>query len=152
MFLQRRFLGGAVDLGAEIIQVQRLGDVVVRAAVQRVLAGLDVAVGGDQYHGRRGFLDALGEIQNFQTVAFPFHHQVGDDHVVVAGFEAIFGLGEVVGDVAAVAQALEGLAHDLGVVFLVIDDEEIGFNDIAIGHGRRIIGGKGRGCDEGRET
>jgi hypothetical protein len=33
-----------------------------------------------------------------------------------------------------VAQALEGLAHDLSVVFLVVNDEEVGFGDLGVWH------------------
>jgi hypothetical protein len=53
LLLQGAAFGGAIHLGAEIIQVQRLFDVIVGAVVQGLFAGGDVGVGGHQNHRRR---------------------------------------------------------------------------------------------------
>jgi hypothetical protein len=51
--LQRRPLGGAVDLGAEVLEVERLLDEAVRALVHRLDGRRDVAVRRDEDDRRR---------------------------------------------------------------------------------------------------
>ena len=57
--------------------------------------------------------------------------------------EFILGLGDVVNDGANVAGLAQGLSHDLGVIDLVIDQQNLGV-EIGVGctfrHGVRIVG------------
>ena len=53
LLLQRCLLRGPIHLLAEMIQIQRLFDVVVRPFVQRLLAGRDIRMGRHQNHRRR---------------------------------------------------------------------------------------------------
>ena len=48
LLLERGLLGSAVDLGAEVVEVERLFDEVVCAFVKGLLAGRDVGVRGDE--------------------------------------------------------------------------------------------------------
>ena len=130
---QRGPFGGTVNLGAEIVEVQGLLDVVVGAGTEGLAAGGDVGMGRHQDDRRRGRL-LLGEGQDFQAVAPAFHDQVGDDDVVALFLHAGAGFGEAVRDVAAEADALEGFAHDLGVLPVVIDDQQMQLFRVKFGH------------------
>ena len=83
----------------------------------------------------------LGLFQHGQAVAFAVHAEVGDDDVELLLPEVLACLVEGVGDGAGVPLAGQGLAHDLGVVLFVVDDEDSGG---WIGHGER--GAHGTAC------
>src|SRR5207245_6283445 len=53
------------------------------------------------------------------------HQQIGDHHPVTPLPQARLRLGEVVGHIAAMPQALKRLAHHLRVLLLVIDHQNV---------------------------
>jgi hypothetical protein len=62
---------------------------------------------------------------HIQPLAPAFHHQVGHDHVIVLLRQLRRRLGQVVRDIALMSEACESLAHDLRMLALVIDDQDV---------------------------
>ena len=120
-------LGGALHQVAEHHQVQRLLDEVVRPALQGLLGGRDVAVGGD-HDGLGVRLQALGQLQDFQARRGTFHHQVGDDDVECSVPEFVLGLGPAVANGADVAWLLQGLGHGLRVTAVIVHQQDLGMD------------------------
>ena len=120
-------LGGALHQVAEDHQVQRLLDEVVRPALQCLLGGRDVAVGGD-HDGLGVRLQALGQLQDFQSRGGAFHHQVGDDDVECPVPEFVLGLGAAVPDGADVTGLLERLGHGLRVTAVIVHQQDLGMD------------------------
>ena len=133
-------LGGAVDQRAEEVQVERLLDEVEDALLEGGAGGGDVAVGGD-HDGLGVGLEVAGGAEDLRPASAPsgatspcgglgprgvWHAQVGDDDVEGAVAELVEGAGDVVDDRADVAGLLEGVGHDVGVVGLVLDDQDLG--------------------------
>ena len=67
----------------------------------------------------------LGELEDFQAGRFTVHDEIGDDHIERAVEEFILGLRETVNDCAHMAGLAKGFGHDLGVIDLIIDDEDL---------------------------
>lgn len=137
MFLEEGFFGGAVDLGAEVLEIEGFFDVVVGALSDGSFAGGDVGVCGDEEDGWRG-VGLPGDIEQLEAIAITVHDEVGDDDVVGFVVETGAGIGEAIGEVAAVSEAFEGIGHDLGMVAFIIDDEYMGFMEVRIGDHCRL--------------
>ena len=121
---QQDRLGCPVHEVAEDVEIQRLLDEVVGAALQRRLGRRHVAVGRD--HDRlRVALVLLGELQDLEARRLVLHHQIGDDHIEAAVHQFILGLGQAVDDGADVPGLTQRLGHDLGVLNLVVDNQDL---------------------------
>ena len=98
---------------------------VLPVLLDRLLGGGDVAVRGD--HDRLGgLLSGTRGGEDLHPVRLAGHLQVGDDQIELAVLELVQGAGEIVDQRADVAQPAEDLGHDLGVVRLVVYDQDLG--------------------------
>ncbi len=60
------------------------------------------------------------------------HAQVRDDHVEAAQTKLLLGGGDSIDDRADVAQTPKRLGHDLGMIDLVLDDQELRVNCLVL--------------------
>ena len=121
---QQHGLRGAVDEIPEDHEVERLLDEVVRPALERGLRGRHVAVGGDEDRRRVGLV-FLHESEDVEPGLLVLHDQIGHDHVEGTVHDLVPGGFESVDDGADMAGLPQRLGHDLGVLGLVVDDEDL---------------------------
>jgi hypothetical protein len=112
----------AADDVDDLLELERLEDVVVSAALHRVDRCLDRAEAGHDH--RHGLRRDLADLVEQRDAAHLRHLQVGEDEVVVRAPELVERAGSVLGraDMEAfhVEQVREHVADDL----LVVDDED----------------------------
>ena len=98
------------------------------------------AVAGDGAEALAGLVGSATPVAKPEELGM---RQVGDDDVERPAPELLDGGLHIVDDGADVARALEGVGHDVGVVGLILDDEdlgsEIGGVGTAAGHGRGSV-------------
>jgi hypothetical protein len=108
----------------ELLDVERLGDVVVRAALDRLHRAGDVAERGDEDHRCPGRL--LGEGLEHVEPARALHAHVGDHQVVALGGRALDGAGAVVDRLDREALAAQDLAQQIARHAIVLGDQHAG--------------------------
>jgi len=139
--------GGAVDERAEDGEVERFFDEVEDAVLEGGTGGGDVAVGGDHDGfgvglelasgveddeagvgavGRDDARLAIGAGDGGADAGAVGHAEVGDDDVEAAAAEFFESVFDGCGDGADVARLAECVGHDVGVIGLVLDDEDLG--------------------------
>ena len=69
---------------------------------------------------------SLGELQDLEPGFLGLHHEVGVDDIERAVAELLLGGVEAVDDRADVAGPAQRLGHHLGVLDLVVDDQDLG--------------------------
>ena len=127
-----RELGRPADDDAELVEVQRLLDVVERPLLESPAAGLDRRVGRDEDDlGARRVLDGGGEDLQ-AALRLAGQDEVGDDYVEPLGLYASQGRGEVVDDGAGVAHPRKALFDGLGVSLFVLDDQYVGCGSLGL--------------------
>ena len=89
------------------------------------LGGGHVPMGGD-HDGLGPRLMLTSELEDLEARGCAFHHQVGHDHIETS-MQKLFGrLLETVHDRADVPGFAEGIGHHLGMIMLVLDDQNLG--------------------------
>jgi hypothetical protein len=119
--LERALLEGALGQHQDVVHVERLGQVVVGAPLERLDGGPELAHrGGDDHDGRRvGRLDARQHVD----AGLAGHALVEHDQIDLARFQDVEGL-RAVGGFEHVAGLFEDGAHRGSHAFLVVDDED----------------------------
>ena len=120
--MSRTRVGGFFDGGPELVDVERLGEVRVRAVLHGRHDGIDAAVTGDDDDFRFGEL-GFGLVEDGQAVDV-VHLQVGDDDVEVFAFDEGCPLAAGVGHRAIAADALEAFGDGLRMGLVVVDDQD----------------------------
>ena len=128
----------------DLFDLERLQDVVVRAALHRIDRGLDRAEAGHD-HGQRVRMRARHLAQQLEA-AHLRHLQVADDHVVAGALELVRRAHAVFGGAHDVALHAEEVGDDVADEFLVVDDEHpraiFGVTRVGLGHpGWVLFGG-----------
>ena len=120
----------------DLFDLERLQDVVVRAALHGIDRGLDGAEAGHD-HGQRVGMGAGDFAQQIQPAHFG-HLQVTDDHVVAGALELVRCAHAVFGRAHDIALHTEEVGDDVADEFLVIDDENprpvFGVTRVRLGH------------------
>ena len=108
----------AIDLDQQLLVVPGLGEIIVRAVLERGHRHFHRPVGGDHEDRRLGV--ALADLaQHFHAGAVR-HHQIQQDHVVVGGFGAAQAFAAVLRQLHRVAfQAQQRLQAFADVRFVV---------------------------------
>ena len=118
---QPQALGRLVHHGAKLTHVERLGEVIGSALLDRLHGRLDIAVAGDDHDLGAG-IGLLGLAKNGQAVHVR-HAQIGEDDVEIVLVDPGRPRLAAGDDGALVADALQALGHRLGVRLFIIDDE-----------------------------
>jgi hypothetical protein len=117
-------LEGGGDQLPEVLDLDRLGDEVVGAELERAHGRLDVAVGRDDRDRDAGRV-ALHPLHELEPVAVGQAH-VGQAEMKVRRLQLVAGLGEVDGGVRQDVHALERHREQLADVGFVVDDQDGG--------------------------
>jgi len=117
-------LDGLGDTVAEHVGIQWLLNVVVCAVLDGIDGRLDAGEAGhdNDLGGRAGGLDLAENIHAGEFV----HHQVGADDVERTGRKNLAGPLWRGDDHALVAGTLQRFSHGIGLISLIIDDENCG--------------------------
>ena len=107
--------------GPQLVDVERLEQVVERPLLHGRDGRGDRAVAGDQDHLGVGQV-VLGRAQNLQAVDV-VHHQVGDDDVELLLRELLEPLGSRGRRRAGKADPLQAVGHGQGVRLIVVDNQ-----------------------------
>ena len=123
LLTQAVVLEGPADLEPQHLQVDRLGDVVVRPQPHRLDGRLDRAVGGD--HQDQGLRPAVLDVSHqVQTRERARHLQVGDHELVGQAAEQVPGLGPILCRRDLVRFLLQGQRQPGADVRLVVHDQD----------------------------
>ena len=136
LVLQALAIQAALHDVDDLLDLERLEDVVVGALLHRLDRGLDRAEAG---HDDRQDRDALlGDLLDQLEAAHVGHLQIGDDQVVAARCSSSQRRDAVLDGVDDVALHAEEVGEDLADHLLVVDDQDAG--RLGSAHGLR------RGC------
>ena len=115
-------LGRLLDDRSQLLDVDRLLEIVIRTFAHGGDRGLNVAASGEKDHLDRG-IELLDVLENFEAVDVG-HDQIRDDDVDPAVIpdhaDAFLAAG---GDSAVAADSFEGLGRRLGVGLFVVNDQ-----------------------------
>jgi hypothetical protein len=128
----------------DLLDLERLQDVVVRPALHGVDRGLDRAEAGHD-HGQRVGVD-LGDLSQQIEAAHTRHLEVADDQVVARAFELLHGARAVLRRAHDVAFHPEEVRDDVANELFVVDDEDarsvLGEGRVELCHGGGSRGGR----------
>ena len=126
LLLQPLALERVGDGEPQLVELERLGDVVIRAELHRLHRRLGRSEGGhDEHHRSRRVL--LRGAQNGEAVHLP-HAEVGDDQVERVALERLDGGFAAVGQRHGIADLPQHDAEQLSHALLVVDDQHAGFS------------------------
>ena len=125
-------LGEPLEQPLQLVRIERLGEVVLGAGLDRFDGGVDGALRGQQDH-----LDVVDlGLQRLQQLdaAHPRHHQVGDDDRGAEGGDLLERLGAVGGGLGGESPRPHQLGQPAARRGIVLDDQDAFGGMRRVGH------------------
>jgi hypothetical protein len=122
LMFEAAFLQGITDDDLQLIDIERLDDVVVSSQLQRLDGALGRSVGGDHDHRRFG-VGLLGLPQDLQS-RLSRHRDIADDQIEIAALHELRGSLGRIGERHRIPFLFEHDGEEVPHPLLIIDDQE----------------------------